>query len=71
MLSSIDLAIHVLAARTWRYSIHLITWDRPNTLVLKMIDFLTFSKCLSDIKNSCLTPDLKKCKTYTYYLDII
>jgi len=46
---------------------YFLGWLIPNTLVLQMIDFLTFSTCSNDIKNNCLTPDLKNVR-HTYYL---
>ncbi|KAF0753279.1 acetyl-coenzyme A transporter 1-like, partial [Aphis craccivora] len=60
---------------------YFLGWLIPNTLVLQMIDFLTFSTCSNDIKNSCLTPDLKNvcatnggsCVVYVdgYYITVI
>lgn len=38
---------------------YFLGWLVPNTVVLKMIAFLTFSTCSKDTRNSCLTPDLK------------
>ncbi|CAH1724859.1 unnamed protein product [Aphis gossypii] len=40
-------------------TLYFLGWLIPNTVVLQMIDFLTFSTCSNDIKNNCLTPDLK------------
>jgi len=38
---------------------YFLGWLLPHTLVLKMIDFLTFSTCSNDTQNGCITSDLK------------
>lgn len=60
---------------------YFLGWLVPNTLVLKMISFLTFSTCSNDILNSCYTPDLKSvcavnggsCEVFVdgYYITVI
>ncbi|XP_025194139.1 acetyl-coenzyme A transporter 1-like [Melanaphis sacchari] len=60
---------------------YFLGWFIPNTLVLKLNDFLTFSTCSNDIQNNCLTPNLKNvcatnggsCKVYVdgYYITVI
>jgi PAT family acetyl-CoA transporter-like MFS transporter 1 len=48
---------------------YFLGWLIPNTLVLKMIDFLTISACSTDTQNSCLTPHLKNVRlTFKYLL---
>lgn len=34
-------------------------WVASNTIALRMIDILTFSKCSNDAENNCSTPGLK------------
>ncbi|VVC28214.1 Hypothetical protein CINCED_3A016125 [Cinara cedri] len=56
-------------------------WAVSNTIALRMIDVLTFSKCSNDVSNNCSTPDLKTvCQTNRgecvtaingYYLEVI
>ena len=45
---------------------YFLGWLLPHTLVLKMIDFLTFSTCSNDTQNGCITSDLKNVRlTFT------
>ncbi|KAE9541283.1 hypothetical protein AGLY_004528 [Aphis glycines] len=39
-------------------TLYFLGWFVPNTLVLKLVDITTFSKCSNDIQNLCSTPDL-------------
>ncbi|XP_026823089.1 acetyl-coenzyme A transporter 1-like [Rhopalosiphum maidis] len=39
-------------------TLYFLGWFLPNTLVLKLIDITTFSKCSNDAQNLCSTPNL-------------
>lgn len=43
-------------------SVNSLSWMIPNTLALKMVDFLTFKKCSNGAQNNCSTEYLNNVK---------